>query len=76
MLWLKKIAYKEDPFVSEASLESAILEVQDELFGPTRIYMDLKKRIGAKNHIKNIPDGYLIDLSSSRQPKLYVVEKC
>lgn len=74
MLWSKKIAYKEDPFASEASLESAIIEVQNELFGPTRIYLDVKKRIGARNHIKNIPDGYLIDLSSSRQPKLYVIE--
>lgn len=74
MLWSKKIAYKEDPFASEASLEGAIIEVQEEFFGPTRIYLDIKKRIGAKNHIKNIPDGYLLDLSSTRQPKLYVVE--
>lgn len=74
MLWSKIIAYTADPFLSEESLEKAILEVQDELFGPNRIYLDVKKRIGAKNSIKNIPDGYLIDLSSSRQPKLYVVE--
>lgn len=74
MLWSKNVVYKGDPFLTEASLESAIKEVQAELFGPNRIYLDVKKKIGAKNQVKNIPDGYLLDLSSARQPKLYVVE--
>lgn len=74
MLWSKRITYKEDPFTMEAGLEAAILEVQENLFGPNRIYLDVKKRIGAKNQIRNVPDGYLVDLSSARQPKLYVVE--
>lgn len=36
------------------------------------IYLDVKKKIGIGGR-RNIPDGYLIDLSS-RQPRLYVVE--
>ena len=55
-------------------LEAAILEVQGILFGDTRIYLDTKKKIGKKNKKKNIPDGYLIDLTSKKEPILYVVE--
>jgi len=42
--------------------------------GPARIYLDSKRRIGPKGGKQNIPDGYLIDLSSDKQPVLYVVE--
>jgi hypothetical protein len=61
------------PFDSESDLESAILLVRNELFGQNRIYLDIKKRIGAKAGIRNIPDGYLIDLNGSK-PRLFVVE--
>jgi hypothetical protein len=44
------------------------------LFGATRIYLDAKKKIGGKGKIKNIPDGYLIDLTNTKEPKLNVVE--
>ena len=33
-------------FESEAALEKAILEIQAELFGKNRIYLDVKKKIG------------------------------
>jgi len=58
---------------SEAALEKAILEVQAELFGNNRIYLDVKKKIGAKGGVNNIPDGYLLDLNGQK-PRLYVVE--
>ena len=58
---------------SEAALEKAILEVQTELFGSNRIYLDVKKKIGAKGGVNNIPDGYLLDLNGQK-PRLYVVE--
>ena len=61
------------PYESEADLEEAILEVQSELFGDRRIYLDVKKKIGARGGQRNIPDGYLIDLSGLN-PRLYVVE--
>lgn len=63
-----------EPFDRESDLEKAIHEVGEELFGPSRIYLDVKKKIGGKGKVANIPDAYLIDLSSAREPKLYVVE--
>src|SRR5216683_6133047 len=60
-------------FESEAALEKAIVEIQAELFGKKRMYLDVKKKIGVKGGLMNIPDGYLLDLSGQK-PRLYVVE--
>lgn len=60
-------------FASEAALEKTILEIQVELFGKNRMYLDVKKKIGVKGGLTNIPDGYLLDLSGQK-PRLYVVE--
>ncbi|HTU46843.1 MAG TPA: hypothetical protein VMF91_17385, partial [Bryobacteraceae bacterium] len=73
MIWSKNGAYRRVPYDSEADLEKSIREVEGELFGANRIYLDIKKKIGAKGKLRNIPDGYLIDLSG-RKPRLYVVE--
>jgi len=74
MLWTPKKIYENEPFELEDDLESAILEVRKNLFGEEKIYLDIKKKMGSKGKIKNIPDGYLIDLSSKKEPRLYVVE--
>lgn len=74
MLWGEHESYNEEPFERESDLEEALLEVAETLFGRTRIYLETKKKIGGKGKIKNIPDGYLIDLSSIRDPKLFVIE--
>jgi len=74
MLWTPKKIFLVEPFEKEKDLEAAILEVKDTLFGKSRIYLDLKKLIGAKGKTRNIPDGYLIDLYSKKEPKLYLVE--
>ena len=74
MLWAPNKIYENEPFELEDDLESAILEVRETLFGEERIYLDIKKKIGSKGKTKNLPDGYLIDLSSTKEPKLYVVE--
>lgn len=66
--------YHDEPFELEKDIESAILEVSDDLFGEDRIYLDIKKKIGLKGKTSNIPDGYLLDLSSKKEPRLYVVE--
>lgn len=65
--------YTQTPYESEASLERAIIQLQAELFGPNRFYLDVKRKIGAKGRTQNIPDGYLLDLSGTK-PRLYVVE--
>lgn len=74
MFWTSKDRYLNDPFETESQLESAIAEVSATLFGPNRIYLDVKKLIGARGKTKNIPDGYLIDLASKKDPRLFVVE--
>lgn len=68
-----KEIYSRAGYSSEADLEAAIIQVQSELFGRDRIYLDVKKKIGVKGGARNIPDGYLVDMSG-RQPRLYVVE--
>lgn len=74
MLWGEKGQFYEYPYETEIELEEAILEVSEALFGRNRYYINTKKKIGAKGGTKNIPDGYLLDLSSVKDPKLYVVE--
>jgi hypothetical protein len=73
LIWTKSSAYHRVGYDTEADLESAILQVQVELFGPNRIYLDIKRKIGAKGGLRNLPDGYIIDLSG-KKPRLYVVE--
>jgi hypothetical protein len=72
-IWTASGAYSLVEYDNEADLEDAISKVQNDLFGPKRIYLPVKKKIGVKGGLRNIPDGYLIDLSG-RQPRLYVVE--
>jgi hypothetical protein len=72
-IWTTKGTYRRSGYKNEADLESVILQVQSTLFGANRVYLDVKKRIGAKGGVANIPDGYLIDLNASK-PRLYVVE--
>jgi hypothetical protein len=74
MLWTSDIKYLPAPFELEDDLEKAILDIQDDLFGRGRLYLSVKKLIGKRGKTQNIPDGYLIDLSSARQPALYLVE--
>ena len=73
LIWTQKGDFRKAIYESEADLEAAILQVQHELFGPNRIYLPVKKKIGAKGGLRNIPDGYLIDLNGPK-PRLYVVE--
>jgi hypothetical protein len=74
MLWTPTKKFLEEPFDLEDELEQAVISLSTPLFGELRIYLDVKKKIGGKGKTKNIPDGYLIDLSSKIDPKLYVVE--
>lgn len=74
MLWSKSESYHLHPFESEAEFEKAIIECSASIFGPNRFYVDVKKKIGLKGKTQNIPDGYLIDLASNSEPRLFVVE--
>ncbi len=74
MIWNANTSYELAPFELESDLENAIAELRIPLFGHNRIYLPIKKKIETKAGRGNIPDGYLIDLSSKRHPRLYVVE--
>src|SRR5712664_1364121 len=73
LFWTKNGIYRLVGYEKEADLEAAIHQVKAELFGDHRIYLDVKRKIGAKAGVRNVPDGYLIDLSGQK-PRLYVVE--
>lgn len=73
LFWTKDATYRLTSYQSESDLEAAINQVKAELFGDQRIYLDVKKKIGAKAGLRNVPDGYLVDLSGQK-PRLYVVE--
>jgi hypothetical protein len=74
MLWSSSKQFLDEPFEKEDELEKVVIELSLQLFGDARFYLDVKKKIGGNGKIKNIPDGYLLDLSSRIEPKLYVVE--
>src|ERR1039458_713819 len=59
---------------TEQEFERAIVAHVNDIFGERRIYLDCKRRIGAKDGKQSVPDAYVIDLSRPREPQLYVVE--
>ncbi len=74
MLWNKEEKYLVYPYQKESELEEAVQFVKSKLFGKGRIYIDDKKKIGAKGKTANLPDGYLLDLTNHTDPKIFVVE--
>lgn len=72
-LWADAASYRLTTYKDEKELEGVILQLREHLFGPHRVYLDVKRKIGLRGGQRNIPDGYLIDLQRS-PPQLYVVE--
>ena len=60
VLWPKAWPYQQVGYVDEADLENAILEVETVLFDKNRIYLNVEKKIGAKDGQRNIPDGIFL----------------
>lgn len=56
----------------EKEFEQVIIDNSLHIFGTNSIYIDKKKRIG--DSIISIPDGYLIDFSFAKEPRLYIIE--
>lgn len=48
---------------TEQEFERAIVAHVNDIFGERRIYLDCKRRIGAKDGKQSVPDAYLIDVS-------------
>lgn len=74
MIYTNKNSYQLDPYETEDKLEKDVWELRHQIFGNNRLYFDFKKKIGVQGKTRNVPDGYLIDLSSSTNPKIFIVE--
>lgn len=60
-------------YSDEDEFEQVILEHANDIFGPKSVFINIKKRIGEDN-IVTIPDGYIIDFSFEKDPRLYIIE--
>lgn len=65
--------YRLHSFATEAEFEKQVIALADQIFGPSSIYVDVKRRI-RRDGIVTIPDGYVIDMADPAVPRLYVVE--
>ena len=63
--------YQLSEYQDEKEIELALIDLSEDIFGKSRIYINVKKLIG-KEH-KGIPDGYLLDLSS-KKPEFHFVD--
>jgi len=69
-----KGVYKLYQFDNEREFERCVVSQAEMIFGERSVYLDCKRRIGKQGTKRSIPDAYLIDFSSQRQPKLFIVE--
>ena len=74
MILFGKNKFEIEPYELESDFEDTVAELQNEIFGSNRLYFNFKKKIGIQGKTNNIPDGYLLDLSSNSMPKIFVVE--
>jgi hypothetical protein len=68
----KNVTYIYYEYPSEKEFEQTIVQHSQHIFGSKSIYIDIKKRIG--DSIITIPDGYLMDFSFEKEPRLYIIE--
>lgn len=66
------VTFRLHAYTKEADFEKDVVSLADQIFGPTSIYLNIKKRVGSD--IVTIPDGYVIDTTTPDEPKLFVVE--
>jgi len=60
-------------YKTEKEFEQEIINNSKAIFGEHSIYIDVKKKM-VNDNIVTIPDGYLIDLSFEKEPRLYIIE--
>jgi hypothetical protein len=65
--------YRPFNFQNEAQFEQKVIELADQIFGPSSIYIDVKRKIKGGD-IVSIPDGYVVDMAQPGAPRLFVVE--
>lgn len=74
MLVTPQGVYKLHQFDTEREFEQCVVAQVQTIFGKRCVYLDCKRRIGKFGMKRSIPDAYLIDFSSRRAPKLFIVE--
>ena len=68
-----KTLYRQIQYTNEKDFETVVVSLADQIFGPSSIYVDIKKKVSSKE-IVTIPDGYVIDLEDPQSPRLFIVE--
>lgn len=61
-------------FDTEKEFERCVVSQVGMIFGKRCVYLDCKRKIGRQGTKQSIPDAYLIDFSSQREPRLFIVE--
>lgn len=65
--------FQQHVYKKETDFEKSVMNLADQIFGTSAIYIDVKKRISG-NDIISIPDGYVIDMTDASSPRLFIVE--
>lgn len=69
------IEYTEYEYKDEEEFEKDIIKNSKKVFGKNTYYIDMKKLIKNKNNKDGtIPDGYLLDFTYEKEPRLYIIE--
>lgn len=55
VVWTEKGLFRNVSYTNESDFEQTVIKVQQQLFGPNRLYLDVKKKIGGKGNKQNIP---------------------
>ena len=66
--------YEEYVYKREEEFEKDIISKSKELFGEKTYYINVKKLIKNDKNSGTIPDGYLLDCTYEKEPRLYIVE--
>ncbi len=70
----KQKLFNEFTYSKEEHFEKDIVKHASFLFGNKTVYIDAKKKIGARAIGNTIPDGYLFDFRDKKNPEFYIVE--
>lgn len=70
---LKESIYTPYHCRTEDEFESIVVILSDDIFGNNTIYIDIKKKLKSKT-FDVIPDGYLLDMTETNEPKFYIIE--
>lgn len=71
---LNGVIYEQVIYSKESDFEELVAINAETIFGDKAIYIDTKKKINTSSLGGAIPDGFLVDVSDSDDPRFYLVE--